>query len=143
MKTKAMKKYISAAILSLFVIVARPQPPQPPKPPSIDERIKKTNEVLQKEVQLTTAQKTAIEKAFRDFFTAADKVKKDNPPPPPPPPDPKVKEAMDKLVKERDQNVKKVLTDDQYSKYKEAVKKLHPPKPGEPGKDNPPPPPQQ
>lgn len=143
-----MKKFISVTILSLFVIVARPQqqgqqPPQPPKPPSIDERIKKTNEVLQQEVQLTTAQKTAIEKAFRDFFAAADKVRKDNPPPPPPPPDPKVKEAMDKLVKERDDSIKKILTDDQYNKYKEAVEKLHPPKPGEPGEKNPPPPPQQ
>lgn len=140
-----MKKYISAAILSLFVIVARPQqqgqqPPQPPKPPTIDERIKKTNEVLQKEVTLTDAQKTAVEKAFRNFFTAADKVRKDNPPPPPPPPDPKVKEAMDKLVKERDDAVKQILTVDQYNKYKEAVKKLHPPKPGGPGGPPPPPP---
>ncbi len=132
-----MKKYFLFAGFVLFVIVTRAQQPQqPPKPPGIEERIKHTNEVIQQEVQLSAAQKTAIEQAFKTFFTAADKVRKDNPPPPPPPPDPKVKEEMDKLVKERDESIKKILTDDQYKKYKEAEKKLHPPRPG-----NPPPPP--
>ena len=76
---------------------------------------------------------------YKTFFTAADKLRIDNPPPPPPPPDPKVKEAMDKLVKERDENVKKILTAPQYEKYKKAVKKLQSPKPGEAGRGGPPP----
>lgn len=132
-----MKKQIIAAGLALFVLTAKAQPPQePPKPPSIEERVKKTNEVLQAEVQLNVNQKTAVEMAFKNFFTAEDKLRKDNPPPPPPPPDPKMKEAMDKLVKERDEQIKEVLTDEQYKKYKEAAKKLHPPKP--PGQNGPP-----
>ena len=130
-----MKKLIITAGIVLFVIVVKGQ--QPTEPPSIEERIKHTNEVLQKEVQPTAEQKTAIELAYKSFFIAADKLRKDNPPPPP---DPKVKEAIDKLVKERDESIKKKLSEEQYRKYLEAAKKLHPPKPGEPnGKNGPPP----
>jgi hypothetical protein len=143
MKTIAIKKFISSITLFLFVIVAMPQqqgeqPPPPPKPPTIEERIKKTNEVLQQEVQLNASQKTAVEKAYSKFFEAADKLRKDKPGLPPSPPDAKTKEEMDKLMKERDKSVKMVLTSDQYNKYKEAVKKLRPPEPG--GNNLPPPP---
>lgn len=138
-----MKKLLLTPLVLGFVIVAKPQPPgQPPKPPSAEERLKHTTEVLQKEVTLTASQKAAVETAFKNFFTAADKVRKDNPPPPPPPPDPKVKEAMDKLVAERDESIKRILTASQYEKYKEALKKLHPPQ-GPGGKNGPPPPPAQ
>ncbi|MDZ4796240.1 MAG: hypothetical protein SGI83_18340 [Bacteroidota bacterium] len=127
---KIIKRQIIAAGLVLFALTAKAQPPQgPPKPPSIEERLKKTNEVVQAEVQLSVKQKTAVETAFKIFFAAEDKLRKDNPPPPSPPPDPRMKEATDKLVKERDEQVKKVLTDEEYKKYKEAAKKLHPPKP--------------
>jgi hypothetical protein len=141
-----MKRQIIAAGLVLFAIVTKAQPTgqQPPplhQPPSVEERIKKTNEVLQKEVTLNAAQQKAIEAAFKKFFTDADKLHKENPPPPPPPPDPKVKAAMDKLVQQRDDEVKKVLSADQYKKYLEAAKKLHPPRPG--GQNGPPPPQQK
>ncbi len=124
-----MKKQIITAWLLLFVILTNAQ--EPPKPPSIEERLKKTNELLLKEVQLNDGQLNQVETVFKNFFEAMDKLRKDNPPPPPPPPDPKVKEAMDKLVKERDEKIKQVLTEDQFKKFKEAEKKLHPPKPGE------------
>lgn len=138
-----MKRHLIAAGLVLFVIVAKAQPTgQPPhQPPSIEERLKKTNEVLRNEVTLNATQQKAVEAAFKKFFAGADKLHKENPPPPPPPPDPKVKAAMDKLVQERDEEVKKVLSADQYKKYLEATKKLHPPKPG--GPDGPPPPQQK
>ena len=77
--------------------------------------------MLQQEVQPTTVQKTAMESAFKTFFIAEDKLRKDNPPPPPQ--DPKEKEAMDKLVKDRDERIKKILTASQYEKYKEAALK--------------------
>ena len=116
-----MKKSLLLVPIVLFVIVTRAQPP---KPPTIEERLKRTNEVIQQDVQPTAAQKAAIEQAFKTFFIAADQLHKDNPPPPPPPPDPKVKEQMDKLVKERDERIKKILTEDQYKKYQEAEKTL-------------------
>lgn len=132
-----MKKLIVTAGFLLVIVIVRAQPP---KPPTLEERLKRTNEVLQKEVQPTDAQQAAIESAFKTFFAAADKIRKDNPPPPPPPPDPKVKEAMDKLVKDRDESVKKILTAAQYEKYKEAAKKLQPPGPGDQhGRSGPPP----
>jgi Spy/CpxP family protein refolding chaperone len=136
-----MKKILTGAGFLLFTLITNAQ--QPPNPPTIEERLKRTDEVIQKEVQPTAEQKTAIESAFKNFFTAADKLRKDNPPPPPPPPDPKVKDAMDKLIKERDDKIKQVLTAEQYKKYTEAEKKLHPPRPGgERGKEGPPQPPQ-
>jgi hypothetical protein len=134
-----MKKLIMVPGFVLLAFAIKAQPQQPPKPPSMEERLKKTNELIQQDVQPTASQKTAIAQAYKQFFTAADQLRKDNPPPPPPPPDPKVKEAMDKLVKERDEQVKKVLTDAQYQKYKETAKKLQPPPPGEKGKHGPPP----
>ena len=130
-----MKKILATVIILSFAIITKAQPP---KPPTIEERLKHTNEVLQKEVQPTAAQKKAIENAFKIFFASADKLRKDNPPTPPPPPDPKTKEAMDKLIKERDESVKKILTTVQYEKYEEAAKKLHSPKPSG-GKGGPPP----
>lgn len=126
----------------LFAFAVNAQQPAPPGQPGVEERLKRTNEVLQKEVQPTATQQAAIESAFRTFFTAADKVRKDNPPPPPPPPDSKVKAAMDKLVAERDESIKKVLTEAQFKKYVAAEKKMRPPKPGEQkGPGNAPPPP--
>jgi hypothetical protein len=98
-----MKKQIIFAGLLLFTVTIKAQPPQSPKPPSVEERLKRTNEVIQQDVQPSASQKAAIEQVYKKFFTDADKLRKDNPPPPPPPPDPKVKEAMDKLVKERDE----------------------------------------
>lgn len=100
---------------------------QPNQPPTIEQRLKRTNDIMQKEVQSNAEQNLVIESAFKDFFVSADKLRKDNPPPPP---DPKVKASMEKLMKERDEKVKKVLTDSQYEKYMEAAKKLQPPPPG-------------
>ena len=63
-----MNKIIIATGLVLLVAVTKAQPPQPPKPLSIEERIKKTNEMLQQEVQPSSVQKTAIESAVKTFF---------------------------------------------------------------------------
>ncbi len=125
-----MKTLIIATGLLLFACAANAQQ-LPPRPPSVEERLKRTNELLQNEVGPTTAQRNAMESVFKTFFIAEDKLRKDNPPPPPPPPDPKVKEAMDKLVNDRDQSIKKILTGDQYQQYLEVVKKMHPPGRGE------------
>jgi len=108
----------------------------PRKPPTVEERLKHVKETLAKDASLSAEKQQKIMELFKQFFVKADKIA-----PPPPPPS---KEEMDKLVKERDEAVAKVLTAEEFKRYKEAEKKLrppHPPKPGE-GGENPPPPPQ-
>lgn len=122
-----MKKQIITAGLVLFTIAASAQ--EPPKPPTVEDRLKRTNELFQKEFSLNSAQQKAIEAAFQVFFTGEDQLRKDNPPPPPPPPNPKLKAAMDKLVNERDVQIMKVLSAEQFKQFKEAEKKMHPPPP--------------
>jgi len=97
--------------------------------PSMEEHLKRSQEMLQKELQMNTDQQKKVEQAFKDFMTAAEKIHKENPSPPPPPMDPKVKEALDKLEQQRDTKIKMVLTDAQYKKFLELEKKMHPPHP--------------
>lgn len=111
--------------LLFFAVTVNAQ--QPMQPPTIEQRLKRTNEVMQKEVQPNAEQSHVIESAYKDFFVSADKLRNDNPPPPP---DTKMKAAMENLMKERDEKVKKVLTASQFEKYTEAAKKLQPPPPG-------------
>ena len=63
-----MKKLIIAGGFVLFVIVTKAQPPPPPRPPGIEERLKKTNEVLKNEVHPSPAQQTQIEAAYKIFL---------------------------------------------------------------------------
>ena len=109
--------------------------PRPPKPPSIEERMKHVDEKLAKEITLTADQKKKVEAAYKDFFVKADKLR-EKMPPPPPPPAPGNKAEMDKLSKERDAEIQKVLSPDQFKKYAEVEKTLRPKPPV-----NPPPPP--
>ena len=112
-----------------------PEQQGPPKPPSIEDRLKHLDEKLSKELTLTADQKTKLEAAYKDFFVKADKLH-DKMPPPPPPPAPGNKAEMDKLSKERDEAIQKVLSADQFKKYAELEKTLRPKPPG-----NQPPPP--
>lgn len=132
------KQIILLGIILLAISASAQEPPKGHKPPTLDEKLERTKQILQKEVQLNSSQLQTVEAAFKTFFMAADKLRKDNPPPPPPPIDPKVKAAFDKLEKERDEAVRKVMTAEQFEKYKEVTKKLPPPPPGEPGKEGPP-----
>ena len=133
-----MKKQIVLAAFTLLGFAAIAQDhPNPPHPPRPEDRMKHVKEMLQKELKLTSDQQVKVEAAIAKFFESADKIRKDNPPPPPPPMDPKVKAAMDKLEKERDEAVKAVLSADQYEKYKKAAERMRPPMPGKerPGKE--------
>ena len=126
-----MKKLVFFLIIQISVSFAYAQPP---RPPGIEERLKRTKELLMPELKLTNAQIPVFEKAFKQFFIQADKLMEDNPPPP----SPKVKLALDNLIKERDNKVKISLSDDQFKKYSLIVNKLHPPGPGERSGNGPP-----
>lgn len=109
-----------------------PGPGKPPSQPSLEDRLKHTSELLKKEINSSGEQQKKLEEIFKEFFKAEDKIRKENPPPPPPPPDPKLKAAMDKLVKDRDEKLKKLMSEEQFRKWKEAEKKMGPPRPGGP-----------
>jgi Spy/CpxP family protein refolding chaperone len=98
--------------------------------PSMEEHLKRSQEMLQKELQMNADQQQKVEQAFKTFMMQAEKIHTENPPPPPPPMDPKVKEALDKLAAERDALVKQALTSEQYKKYQELEKRMRPPHPG-------------
>jgi len=138
-----MKKsmILLSAFIAASVLVVNAQGPEknepPHKPPTVEERLKHVKEVMDKDASLNEEKQKQVTDVFKQFFTKADKL---NPPPPPP-----NKEEMDKLVKERDAAVAKILTAEEFKRYQEAEKKLrppHPPGPGENRGDNPPPPPQ-
>jgi len=130
---------LSAFIVASLVVNAQGSAKQDPphKPPTVEERLKHLKEVMVKDASLNEEKQQKIAEVFKQFFIKADKL---NPPPPPPPPN---KEEMDKLVKERDEAVAKILTAEEFKRYKEAEKKLRPPHPPQPkeGEGAPPPPP--
>ncbi|CAF1658260.1 unnamed protein product [Didymodactylos carnosus] len=109
----------------------------PPKLPSKEDRLKHVSEALDNALHLTATQKQKVLAAYGTFFDKADKMRnkdeKMQPPPPPPPPPPQLKrEDLDKLVAERDAQVKQALDADTYKKYTEVEKTLHPPRPPQP-----------
>lgn len=104
----------------------------PPKPPSAEERLKRVNEKLKAELQLSAKQQTVVSEAFKSFFKEADKLRPQSPPPPPQPD----KAKIEPLAQKRDASIKAVLTEAQYKKYVEIEKTLRPQ--GPPGAPQPP-----
>ena len=134
-----MKKIMVTALLMLAGYVMQAQ--DRPAPPSMEERMKRTMDIMQKEVQPSEQQAKVMESAFKTFYTEAEKLRGDGPPPTPGQMDPKRKEAMDKLTKQRDETIKQTLTADQYKKYETTVANMRQRRPG--GKPGEAPPPKQ
>lgn len=93
-----------------------------PKPPSAEERLKRVNEKLKAELQLSAKQQAVVNEAFKSFFNEADKLRPQAPPPPPPPD----KAKIEPLAQKRDASIKAVLTEAQYRKYVEIERTLRP-----------------
>ena len=77
------KKYLAVALTLVLASASIAQPPTPHKPPSQEERLKHVSKRLDKELQLNADQKKNVLDVYKDFFSAREKVKADNPPPPP------------------------------------------------------------
>jgi hypothetical protein len=134
-----MKKFMVLALFMLagYVIQAQDRP----APPSMEDRMKRTMEIMQKEVEPSEKQARDMEAAFKTFYTEAEKLRGDGPPPAQGQMDPKRKEAIDKLAKQRDETIKQTLTEEQYKKYESAVANMRQRRPG--GKPGEAPPPKQ
>ncbi len=120
------------SVLLMLELAANAQPQQPPAPPGAAERLKHVSEKIEKEITLTAVQKEKVKTAYKQFFDNMDQLRgkgKITSPPPPPPPPPGEKEAIDKLSKARDEQIRLALSAAQYKKYQEIEKTLHPPAP--------------
>lgn len=82
---------------------------EPKEFPSIEKRVEHAITMIEKKIELTESAKTEIEKAYTDFFTKADNEMKSRERPD--------KSVMDRLEKERDMKIEKVLTPEQYKEY--------------------------
>lgn len=136
------KKFLT--LFTLLGCIAVMAQSEPPKPPSKAERLKHVTEKINKEINLTAAQKTKLEAAYSEFFDAMEKLrsKEGKPTAPPPPPPPANREAAEKLSTARDAKIKAVLNETQFRKYVAMEKSLRPPGPGN-KEGNPLPPPKQ
>lgn len=126
------KTFLLTLVLLVSCAMLRAQPEAGrPKPPSAEERLKRVNEKLKAELQLSAKQETVVNEAFKLFFREADKLRPQSPPPPPPPD----KAKIEPLAQKRDASIKAVLTEAQYRKYLEIEKTLRPQ--GPPGRPQP------
>jgi len=120
MNNKPLFSFALSLITSAFVLVQA----QPPKPPSMEARLKRLTNRVDKELALNATQKQQLIVAYQSFFVAIDDLHAKQSPPPPPPPANKV--AVDKLVAARDEKIKAVLSAEQFSKYISVEKELRP-----------------
>ncbi len=119
-----MKKNIAFLLSLFFATVLMAQPPHPPKPPTQEERLKHFAEKLDKEISLSNEQKQKVLAEYKVFFGKMEELHSKFPPPPPPPPPPSgMKEEMDKIVANRDEKIKKILTEEQFAKLKKMEMK--------------------
>ncbi len=128
-----MKKILSVLLLLFAVFTANAQ--MPGAPPSSEERLKRTKEILSKELQLNAAQINKTVEAFNNFFKKVDQLVKGTPPPP----NASQINQIEKFEKDRDQQVISILNENQVKRYKEIVLKMRPPKPGQGNQQGPPP----
>jgi len=94
-------------------------------PSTIEERLKVVEEKIIKPLSLNSTQKESVNTAFKDFFTEMDKLMMNQS---------NSKEYTDKskiesLEKVRDEKVKQVLSNEQFTKYLELEKVSRPVKP--------------
>lgn len=129
MKTKNLI-LLSGLLLATCIVKAQQGPPPGQKPPSPEEHLKQVTTKLEKDLALTPEQKTKVEAAYKNFFAGMDKVRGKMPPPPPPPPlPPGKKKSADSLAAIRDAEIKKALTEAQFTKFKTVEKTMRPPRP--------------
>ena len=98
--------------------------------PSQRQELRK--ELRSKWDSLSPEQKEKVKTAYKQFFEKIDALRgkgKIVAPPPPPPPPPGEKEAIDKLSKVRDEQIRQALSAAQYKKYQEIENTLRPPAP--------------
>lgn len=98
-------------------------------PPSTEERLKTIQEKVIIPMALSSTQNEAITKAYNEFFSAMEGLKKNQPNPQVP----LDKSKVEPIEKARDEKIRQVLSGEQFVKYQELEKASRPPKPDGPG----------
>ncbi|MCX6268319.1 MAG: hypothetical protein NTW16_13325 [Bacteroidetes bacterium] len=110
------------------------QTPDPPgnsdnqgrrNPPSAEEKLNKLQEKIIKPLALNSTQSEAVIKAYKEFYTGMENLRKAQS---------NQQDRLDKskvqpLKKTRDDQIRKVLTNEQFVKYQELEKSSRPQKP--------------
>jgi hypothetical protein len=97
-------------------------------PASNEERMKAIQEKVIKPLALSSTQNETVTKAYKEFFTGMESLRKlqTNPQVP------LDKLKVEPLEKARDEKIRQVLSKEQFAKYQELEKASRPPKPGDP-----------
>lgn len=90
---------------------------------SIEDRIDKIMELIEKKIEINDPQKLVVKDAFTEFFKSAYKEKESGNRPD--------QSIMEGFEKERDQKIKQVLSEDQYESYLKISCKLRPKQQGQ------------
>lgn len=118
-----MKKIFVAVTALLTINLNFAQPPQgPQKPPPPEDRWQHDSKKINDALGLSQAQLDKLKTVFLDFYKDMDALREKMQPPKPP------KEDIDKIVSKRDEQLKKILSGNQLSKFSEVEKTLGPPK---------------
>jgi hypothetical protein len=136
MKTCFSEKKVSKiffALMLLFLLQGmafcqdskKPGQPQGKPPASNEERMKAIQEKVFKPLALSSTQNETVTKAYKDFFTGMESLRKlqTNTQVP------LEKSKVEPLEKARDEKIRQVLSKEQFAKYQELEKASRPPKP--------------
>jgi hypothetical protein len=99
-----------------------------PTPASNEERMKTLLEKVIKPLALSSTQNEIVNKAYKEFYTGMEGLKKTQANPQAP----LDKSKVEPLEKARDEKIRQVLSKEQFAKYQELEKASRPPKPNSP-----------
>jgi hypothetical protein len=85
------------------------------KRPSVEEMVKREMRMFKDELEMTETQETFVKKILEDSYKKMEENFKNNN---------NDKSEMAKIMEEKDNNLKNVFTDEQWTKYKELKEKM-------------------
>jgi periplasmic protein CpxP/Spy len=121
-------KILLSAVLLLFATFSFAQAQGDAKKMTVDEKVKKTMSQLTPQLALDNDQQTKMQAIYTDFYTAKEKLYEGLQPSAQPD-----KAQKEKLMNERDEKIKAVLSEDQYKKYKDWEEQMMKQKKDKPG----------
>jgi hypothetical protein len=114
-KTSSMKKQLVFFVF-LFMAFTTTANAQSSQRRTVEERVKTTMEKMTPGLGLDKTAESRTDSILTDYYKAMDKIRESMEPGTPP-----VRAVFEKAAKERDESLKKVLTVDQFKKFKDEI----------------------